>query len=129
MINYLLEWIRVCQVFLHRCKLLKPISVHLFPGLSGKSVSYQVKDEYAPNFFKKKKNCLNKVLSGFLEVWVGQAAQVMASHLTPHHPTHTPHARTYTHIFSLEKIGVGVGGSCPGHGILSSTPSSLEKNS
>ena len=28
-INYLLEQICVCQVFLHRCKLLKPISVPL----------------------------------------------------------------------------------------------------
>ena len=27
-----------------------------FPGLSSKSASYQVKDEYAPNLFKKKKS-------------------------------------------------------------------------
>ena len=60
-INYLLEWIRVCQVFLQASKAY--ICATQFPGLSSKSVSYQVKDEFAPNLFKKKKS-QKKVLSG-----------------------------------------------------------------
>ena len=89
-------------------------------GLSSKSVSYQVKDEYAPNLFKKKKKFSKNVLSGFLEVGVGQVAQAMASHP----PLPSPPLHTHTHLKFKEEVAGGGGGraSCPGHGILFPTP-------
>ena len=73
-----------------------------FLGLSSKRVSYQVKNEYAPNLFKKKK-ISKKVLSGFLEVGMGQSSKAMASH--PPAPPPPP-----THTFSVKRRGRGGGG-------------------
>ena len=76
-----------------------------FPGLSSKSVSYQVKDEYEPNLFKKKTN-LKKSSVRFSRGGCGA--------ICPGHG------------------GGGVrgrGGGQAAHGILFPIPSSLEKNS